>query len=148
MLFNIVADMLAILIKEKEDGQVGGLVSHLIEGGVSILQYADNTILLMEHDKAKVVNMKLICCMLKQLSGPKINFRKSMISQYKKIFGCEAGALPFRYLGIPIHYRKLLNKKGIWWRLTSRGKASVLTSLRMFMLSFFLSFFLIKGFIT
>jgi hypothetical protein len=35
MLFNIAADMLAILIaRAKEDGQVGGLIPHLVEGGV------------------------------------------------------------------------------------------------------------------
>jgi hypothetical protein len=34
ILFNIVADMLAVLIaRAKEDGQVGVLVPHLIEGG-------------------------------------------------------------------------------------------------------------------
>ena len=33
MLFNIVADMLAILIaRAKEDGQIGGLIPHLVEG--------------------------------------------------------------------------------------------------------------------
>ena len=54
MLFNIVADMLAVLIgRAKESGQVGGLVPHLVEGGVSILQYADDTIIFMEHDLAK-----------------------------------------------------------------------------------------------
>jgi hypothetical protein len=38
LLFNIVADMLAILIaREKKDGQVGGLIPHLVEGCVSIL---------------------------------------------------------------------------------------------------------------
>jgi hypothetical protein len=38
ILFNIIADMLAILIaREKADGQVGGLVPHLVEGGISIL---------------------------------------------------------------------------------------------------------------
>jgi hypothetical protein len=37
MLFNIVVDMLAIMIeKAKNDGQVGGLIRHLFEGGVSI----------------------------------------------------------------------------------------------------------------
>jgi hypothetical protein len=35
MLFNIVADMLAVLIaRTKEDDQVGGLIPHLVEGGV------------------------------------------------------------------------------------------------------------------
>jgi hypothetical protein len=38
MLFNIVAHMLTILIaRAKEDDQVAGLISHLVEGGVSIL---------------------------------------------------------------------------------------------------------------
>jgi hypothetical protein len=46
MLLNIVVDMLAILIAgAKEDGRVGGLLPHLVEGGVSILQYANDTIL-------------------------------------------------------------------------------------------------------
>ena len=50
--------MLAILISHaKEDGQVAGLVPHLVEGGVSILQYADDTILFLEHDIAKAVNI-------------------------------------------------------------------------------------------
>ena len=61
LLFNLVADMLAILIaRAKEDGQVGGLIPHLVDGGISILQYADDTILFLEHDIAKAVNMKLI----------------------------------------------------------------------------------------
>jgi hypothetical protein len=56
--------MLAILIaRTKEDGQVGGLIPHLVEGGVSILQYADDTIFFMEQDLAKVLNMKLILCL-------------------------------------------------------------------------------------
>ena len=34
ILFNIVVDMLAILIERaKNDGQVGGLIPHLVEGG-------------------------------------------------------------------------------------------------------------------
>uniref|UniRef100_A0A453KG56 Reverse transcriptase domain-containing protein n=1 Tax=Aegilops tauschii subsp. strangulata TaxID=200361 RepID=A0A453KG56_AEGTS len=54
ILFNIVVDMLTILIgRAKDDGQVGGLVPHLVDGGVSILQYADDTIIFMEHDSAK-----------------------------------------------------------------------------------------------
>jgi hypothetical protein len=48
LLFNIVADMLAILIKRaKADGQIEGVIPHLVDGGLSILQYADDTILFM-----------------------------------------------------------------------------------------------------
>ena len=72
----------------------------------------------------------------------------------KIFFGCEVGSLPLKYLGIPIHYRRLLNKEwnpvenrfekmlGCWQvKLLSYGDRlvlinSVLTSLPMFMLSF------------
>jgi hypothetical protein len=165
ILFNLVGDMLAIMIaRAHESGHIGCLIPDLVEGGISILQYADDTILFMEHDLAKAVNMKLILCIFEQLSGLKINFHKSEIfcfgnakseeHRYKQIMGCEAGTLPFRYLGIPIHFRKLTNaewvtvenrfaeKLGCWkGKLLSYGDRlvlinSVLTSLPMFMLSF------------
>ena len=53
-----------------------GLIPHVVDGGVSILQYADDTILFLEHDLAKAVNMKLILSLFDQLSGLKINFHK------------------------------------------------------------------------
>lgn len=43
--------MLAIIVnRAKVDVQVSGVVPHLVDGGLSILQYADDTILFMEHD--------------------------------------------------------------------------------------------------
>jgi hypothetical protein len=54
LIFNIVADMLAILMnRAKVDGQISGVVPHLIDGGLSILQYVDDTILFMDHDLEK-----------------------------------------------------------------------------------------------
>jgi len=51
LLFNIVADMLAILIKRaNEEAQISGVVHHLVDGGLSVLQYAEDTILFMEHN--------------------------------------------------------------------------------------------------
>jgi hypothetical protein len=157
--------MAIMIARAKDDGQVEGLIPHLVEGGVSILQYADDTFLFMKHDLDQAVNMKLILSIFEQLSRLKINFYKSEIfcfgkakdheHEYKQIFGCEAGSLPFKYLGIPIHYRKLLNKEwkpcedrfekklGSWLeKLLSYGDRlvlinSVLTSLPMFLLSFF-----------
>ena len=61
ILFNLVADMLAIFItRAKESGQIQGLIPHLVEGGLSILQYADHTILFMEHDLEQAKNVKVI----------------------------------------------------------------------------------------
>jgi hypothetical protein len=166
VLFNIVADMLAIIIsRAKEDVQVGGLIPQLVEGGVSILQYADDRILFMEHDIDKAVNMKLILCLFEQLPSLKINFHKSELfcfgkekdsqDDYKEIFGCAIGALPFKYIDISIHFRKLLikewkviedrfEKKLASWidKILSYGDRLilinlVLISLPMFLLSFF-----------
>jgi hypothetical protein len=78
MLFNIVADMLAIMIKRaKVDGQIEGLIPHLVDGVLSILQYTDDTILSMEHDIKKAQNLKLILATFEQLLGLNINFHKS-----------------------------------------------------------------------
>jgi hypothetical protein len=64
--------MLAIIInRAKDDGQVDGLIPHLVEGGVSLLQYADDTIIFMQHDLEKALNMKLILCMFETIIGPK-----------------------------------------------------------------------------
>ena len=120
MLFNIVVDMLAILIERaKNDGQIAGIVPHLVDGGLSILQYADDTILFMEHDIEKAKNLKLILSVFEQLSGLKINFHKSELfcfgeaqensSLYGNLFGCGQGEFPIKYLGILIHYRRLTN---------------------------------------
>jgi hypothetical protein len=46
LLFNIVVDMLAILIKRaKLASQINGVVPHLVDDGLSILQYTDTTII-------------------------------------------------------------------------------------------------------
>jgi hypothetical protein len=166
LLFNIAADMLAILIDRSiKLGHFQGLIPHLVEGGVSILQYADDTVLFLEDDLEKAENLKLVLCAFEKLSGLKINFHKSEIflfgeakdkvNEYVYLFGCKEGAMPFKYLGIPMSPRKLskkdwalveerFQKKLASWKgkvLSSGGRLvlinSVLSSLPMFMMSFF-----------
>jgi hypothetical protein len=167
MLFNIVADMFAIMIERaKNDGLIEGVIPHLVDGGLSILQYADDTILFMEHDLEKAQNLKLILSAFEQLSGLKINFHKSElfcfgeaqdeVDAYADLFGCGQGQFPIRYLGIPIHYRRLtlaewkLVEERLQKRLSSwKGKLlslggrlilinSVLSNMVLYMISFFL----------
>ena len=74
----------------------------------------------MDNDLEKAKNMKLLLCTFEQLSGLKINFHKSELfcygttkanqHEYVQNFGCDLGSFSFRYLGIPMHPRKLLNK--------------------------------------
>jgi hypothetical protein len=54
----------------------------LVEGGLSILQYTDDTILFLEHDLEQAKNLKIILCASEQLSGLKINFHKSELFLY------------------------------------------------------------------
>jgi hypothetical protein len=101
-----------------------GFIPHLVDGGFSILQYADDTILFMEHDIKKAMNLKLILSAFEQLSGLKINFHKSelycfseaqdQVDLYADLFGCGQGQFPIKYLGIPIHYRRLTNAE---WKM-------------------------------
>nr|AAL77136.1 Putative non-LTR retroelement reverse transcriptase [Oryza sativa Japonica Group]AAP52241.1 retrotransposon protein, putative, unclassified [Oryza sativa Japonica Group] len=61
ILFNIVADMLTLLIKmAKEVGLLNGIIPHLVDDGLSILQYAYDTIIFLEHDLQQAKNLKLI----------------------------------------------------------------------------------------
>jgi hypothetical protein len=96
ILQNIVVDMLAILInRAKEQG-------HTWSDGLSILQYADDTILFMDHNLDQAINMKLLLSMFEQLSGLQIHFHKSEVfcfgqakeheSQYAQLFR----SLPFK----------------------------------------------------
>jgi hypothetical protein len=116
----MVKDMLAILInKAKADEQIVGVVPHLVDEGISILQYADDTIIFMDHGLYKAQNMILLLCAFEQASGLKINFHKSelvcfgqaqeAVEQYTTLFECQEGSLPLKYLGIPIHCKRLSN---------------------------------------
>lgn len=70
----------------------------------------------MEHDIDKAINMKLVLCLFEQLLGLKINFHKSELfcfgrakekeNNYKQLFDCEIGKLPFSYFVILIHHCK------------------------------------------
>jgi hypothetical protein len=161
LLFNIVVDMLAILInRAKNEGHINGVVP-----GLSILQYADDTIIFLDHDLERARNLKVLLCAFEQLSELNINYHKSEIfcydkakegqEDYSNIFGCQCGTYPFKYLGIPMHHKRLSNndwkiieerieKKLSSWKgkhLSVGGRLVlinfVLTSLLMFIMSFF-----------
>jgi hypothetical protein len=78
LLFSIATDMLVVLIERaKSIGQIEGVIPHLLDGGLYILQFPDDTVLFMEHDFDKARNPKLILASFEQLSGLKIIFHKS-----------------------------------------------------------------------
>jgi hypothetical protein len=78
ILFNLVANMLTVLIeRSKSLGFFDGLVPHLVEDGLSILLYTDDTILFLDDDFEKAKGLKVVLSAFEKLSGLKINFHKS-----------------------------------------------------------------------
>jgi hypothetical protein len=167
ILFNIVNDMLAIMIERaKSDGLFEGVIPPLVDGDLSILQYVEDTILFMEHDLEKAKNLKLILSAFEHLSGLKINFHKIELfcfgevldhaHSYVELFACNQGQFLIRYLGISIHFRRLTNaewkivEERLQLRLSSwKGKLlsiggrlilinSVMYNMVLYMLPFFL----------
>jgi hypothetical protein len=63
ILFNIVVDILAVLIsRAKEAEQIKRVVPRLIDEGLSVLQYADDIMIFMDNDIERAKNMKLLLC--------------------------------------------------------------------------------------
>jgi hypothetical protein len=95
---------------------IRGLISHIIPNGCC-LQYADDTIFLIQDCLEGARNLKFILCLFEHMSGLKINFHKSeifclgeakeYINLYADIFTCPVGSLPMKYLGVPIDNKKV-----------------------------------------
>jgi mannosylglycoprotein endo-beta-mannosidase len=109
-LFNFVIDSLIKMVKmAQSNGLITSLVGNLIPHGVAILQYADDTIIYLKNDMEEVRNKKMLLYIYEQVAALKINFTKSEIFlingddmleiQYDKLFNCQTGGFPIRYLG-------------------------------------------------
>jgi len=166
LLFNLVADALSSLLdKAVQKNHITGIVADLIQGGISHIQYADNTVIMIDGSEKSVTNLKLILYSFEWLSGLTINFHKSDIfvfgvdqSEQEKLadmLNCKLGSWPMRYLGIPISDSRIgisgfgglkqkMSKRLDPWRgkhLSSGGKLvltnSCLSSLPIFMMGFY-----------
>jgi hypothetical protein len=57
-LFNLVVDALAAMLDlVKRRGRIAGLVSDLIDRGLTHLQYADDTVLMIQNKEESILNM-------------------------------------------------------------------------------------------
>jgi hypothetical protein len=63
--------------KAQSNGLICGLVNHIIDNGIAVLQYADDTIICLKHDINGARNMKLLLYVYELMAGLKINFSKS-----------------------------------------------------------------------
>ena len=108
--FDAVVDGLTVSLEAaKEAGLITGLTPNLVDGGLSILQYADDTILLMENTTTNILHIKFLLYCFEQMSGMKINYHKSEVivlgvekdeqQRIANLFNCKLGSLPITYLG-------------------------------------------------
>ena len=148
-----------------------GVLADLILGGISHIQYADDTVIMIDGSIQSVVNLRLIQYCFEWLSGLKINYHKSDVFGFgmdqgekeclANMLNCKLGAWPLKYLGIPIaesrlgssafnHIKQKMVKKIDPWKgkhLSAGGKLvltnSCLSSLPIYTMNFYL---LPKGF--
>jgi hypothetical protein len=153
LLFNLVSDALGTMLdKARASGQIQGLVPHLIEGGLTHLQYADDTVIFMALDEQSIVFTKFLLYCFENMSGLKINYQKSEVlfvggseEDQTKVAGmlnCNIGHLPMKYLGVWVSnrhmacsdlayvYQKVEKKLPTWQSvgLSSGGKAILIQS--------------------
>jgi hypothetical protein len=84
------------------------------------LQYADDTLLFLEHNYKVAFHLKWLLGCFEKLFGMKINYHKSDITSisleeeesqnYSKIFCYKLGSFSFKYLGVPLHFDKLIRE--------------------------------------
>jgi hypothetical protein len=96
----------------QQNGLITGLASNLVENGIAMLQYADDTILLIQDSEEQAVNLKLMLHIFESMSGLKINFEKSEVMMilddevkahnFASMFNCQQGSWPIKYLGTPV----------------------------------------------
>jgi hypothetical protein len=113
----MVDGLAAILSRARLMGHIQGVVPHLIPGGVSHLQYADDTLILIEPSDEGIANLKLLLLCFENMSGLKINFDKSEVmvmgvttlEQHRiaAMLNYKLGAFPMKYLGLPVSDRDL-----------------------------------------
>ena len=105
ILFNLVGDALDLILESaKKAGVLVGLSPNLIEGGITHLQYADDTILFVKPCKQNIITLKFLLFCFEEMSGMKINYQKSEVfgvgledgdlQQFADILNCERGNMP------------------------------------------------------
>ncbi|KAK1650722.1 hypothetical protein QYE76_068527 [Lolium multiflorum] len=129
ILFDFMVDALAAMLsRAKEAGHILGLVRHLIPGGVTHLQYADDTMVMIEPTDEGIANLKLVLISFELMSSLKINLAKSEVvvvgttpleqERVARLLNYRLGKFPIKYLGLPLSNKTL--RASDWEFLTSK----------------------------
>jgi hypothetical protein len=113
LLFVLAADLLQSLINKAKDD---GILRIPLEVGYTsdfpIVQYADDTLLIMEACPLQLVALRAILNTCSASTELKVNYSKSCIyainiseqrlDHLALTFSCQNGSMPFTYLGLPL----------------------------------------------
>jgi retron-type reverse transcriptase len=121
LLFAIAADLLQYVInREFHLGNLLPPFPQRSDAPFPIVQYADDTILVMQANEDQLVLLKRILHSISLSSGLVVNYHKSCLvpinvspkkaSSLAQSFGCSVGSFPFTYLGLPLGLSKPLVK--------------------------------------
>jgi hypothetical protein len=117
LLFVLVADLLqSILNKTRVQGLLSLPIPLLYTQDFPVLQYADDTLVIMEGCARQLFTLKALLNTFASSTGLRVNFAKSMmvpinmtdarVHHLAATFGCSVGSLPFTYLGLPLGLTK------------------------------------------
>jgi len=122
-----------MLEKAKASGFIRGLVPELVKGGLTYLQYADDTIFFLNLDEESICNTKFLLYCFEAMSGLKINYHKSedfvleaIIEKQKEVadlFNCNVGSFPMKYLGVmlDIYYMSSVDFAYVYQKVQKRA---------------------------
>ena len=121
LLFVLAADFLQTLFnKAKEDGLINLPITQRVGIDFSIVQYAHDTLIIMEGCSSQHMELKQILQIFAMWSGLMVNYSKSVMvpindsedhmTSLAADFGCSIGSLPFTYLVMPLGLHKLAVK--------------------------------------
>jgi hypothetical protein len=117
LLFVLVADLLqSVVNKAKNEGILKLPTNVRYSSDFPILQYIDDTLLIMEAHPRQLFALKAILNTFASSTGLKVNYSKSImvpinvspdrLQPLAATFQCQTGSLPFTYLGLPLSLSK------------------------------------------
>jgi hypothetical protein len=77
LLFNIVADGLSAILNRALEKGITRVTPHLVDGGLTHLQYAYDTVLFIQNTESNIANLKFLLFCFEEIFGLKINYHKS-----------------------------------------------------------------------
>jgi len=84
-----------MLSRASASGVIQGLIPNLIDGGLTHLQYADDTVIFLDFTSENLMNLRLILKCYEAISGMKINFDKNEVSLWVLVWKINKKLLEF-----------------------------------------------------